>query len=213
MLTVICGPMFSGKTAELIRLVRRDRIGGRKVQLFKFEHDARYAQKDQMASMDGVHLEAVPVDHSKQILTKLDRSCNDVVIDEAQFFDDGIIDVIRALVESRVYVKVAGLTLDFRGEAFPFASGERTMADLLVSADKVVQLSAVCTGARPDGRVCGNTASRTQRLIDGNAASYDSPVHIIGAAELYEARCFKHHEVPGRPSCPVVLEQCMLELA
>ena len=213
MLTVICGPMFSGKTAELIRLVRRDQIGGRRVQLFKFAHDARDADKETMASMDGMQMKAIPVSSSADIFNSLDRSCNDVVIDEVQFFDDGVVDVIRALIDSRVFVKVAGLTLDFRGDAFPFAAGSRTMADLLVMADSIVQLSAVCTAVRSDYRVCGNTASRTQRLIDGKPAPYNSPVHIIGAAELYEARCVKHHEVPGRPACPVSLEQCMLELA
>jgi len=204
--------MFSGKTAELIRLVRRDRIGGRKVQLFKFAHDARYADVNTMASLDGMKLEAIPVSHSSDVVKHLDRSCNDVVIDEVQFFDDGIIDVVRALIDRGVWVKVAGLTLDFRGVAFPFASGERSMSDLLVSADRIIQLNAVCTAMKDVDRVCGNTASRTQRLIDGKPAAYDSAIQTIGSTELYEARCVKHHEVPGRPVCPVTLEQQKLEL-
>src|SRR5690606_19055373 len=100
-----------------------------------------------------------------------------------QFFDEGIVDLVNQLAEKGIRVIVAGLELDFRGE--PFGSLPR----LLALADKVGKLPAICM-------ICGEPASRSERLVDGRPAKYNDPVVIVGAAEMYEARCRKHHEVP-----------------
>lgn len=216
MFTLICGPMYSGKTAELIRRARRDAFAGRRVQYFKFAHDARYASADTMASQDGLQTKAHAVTTSDEILRLYNNMTTDVVIDEIQFFDSNIINVVNALTQSGVYVKSAGLTLDFKGEPFVFSDGNNTMADLLVFADDIIQLHAVCTTQKTINnqmRICGKNASRTQRIINGEPAPYDSPVQSIGATEMYEARCRKHHIVPGKPVSNIRMRQCMLEFA
>lgn len=211
MFTLVCGPMFSGKTAELIRMARRDQIGGRRVQLFKFAGDVRYASAERMASLAGVHLEAIPVSTARDIVLRRDPDADVVVIDEIQFFDSEIIQLIRGFVHQRCDVRAAGLTLDFRGEPFALADQAATMADVLVYADEVIKLHAVCTYVF-ENRVCGNPASRTQRLIDGRPADYHAPVRAIGSQEMYEARCLHHHEVLGRPAIMRCVSQKELEL-
>jgi thymidine kinase len=106
-----------------------------------------------------------------------------VGIDEAQFFDDGIVDVIEGLASKNIRVIVTGLDMDFRGEPFG------CIPELLARADKIVKLQAICM-------TCGEPANRTQRLVDGKPARYDDPIVIVGASEMYEARCRAHHEVP-----------------
>lgn len=212
MFTLICGPMFSGKTAELIRLARRDQIGGRNVQLFKYAGDARYADENHMASYDGTSLQAIRAQSAQDVVRLRDAQADVVVIDEVQFFDCEIIALIRGLSHQGFDVRAAGLSLNFRGEPFPFADAEATMADLMIYADRVVTLSAVCTYAHGN-KVCGAEATRTQRLIDGRPAPYDAPVFAIGAQEMYEARCIEHHEVLGRPAMMRCVKQKELELA
>jgi thymidine kinase len=179
---VICGSMFSGKTDELIRRLIRATIAKQKVQVFKPAIDIRYAV-EKVASHTGSTFDAIPVEKAAEIRLKLDNDTTIVGIDEAQFFDAEVVVVARELAARGVRVLVAGLDMDFRGE--PFGS----MPVLMSEAEDVTKLHAICMS-------CGDDASRTQRLVNGNPARYDDPVVIVGASELYEARCRLHHEVP-----------------
>jgi thymidine kinase len=182
---VICGSMFSGKTEELIRRVRRATIARQTVQVFKPAIDSRYTLQ-RVTSHNGQGFEAIPVAEARAILSLLQPGATVVAIDEAQFFDAGIVPVVDHLAAQGMRVIVAGLDTDFRGE--PFGS----MPDLLCRADDVIKLHAICM-------VCGEEATRTQRLVNGQPANYHDPVIMVGAAEAYEARCREHHVVPGRP--------------
>jgi thymidine kinase len=179
---VISGSMFSGKTDELIRRLVRATIAKQKVQVFKPAIDIRYAV-EKVTSHAGTNYDAIPVQTSADIESKLDEKTTVVGIDEAQFFDAGIVDVARVLADRGIRVLVAGLDTDFRGE--PFGA----MPIFMAIAEHVTKLHAICM-------VCGDEASRTQRLVNGQPARYDDPVVIVGASELYEARCRRHHEVP-----------------
>ena len=116
-------------------------------------------------------------------MNKINGDTTVVGIDEAQFFDDGIVDVIEKLADKGLRVIVTGLDMDFRGEPFG------CIPELLARADRIDKLQAICM-------VCGQPANRTQRLVDGKPANYNDPIVIVGAAEMYEARCRAHHEVP-----------------
>lgn len=202
-LTVITGPMFSGKSTELIRQIRREQIAEKEMQLFKFGEDARYASPEKLASYDGSMLHAIPVARTHDLIALVQPETQLIVIDEIQFFDDIIIDYVSHLVDQGKRVLTAGLNLDFRGEPFPFGhSSTRTIADLLVRADFIVKLSAVCTYRDIDGQRCGHEATRTQRLCNGEPAHYSDPIKLIGSQESYEARCVRHHVVPGK-ACPL----------
>lgn len=179
---VVCGSMFSGKTDELIRRLVRATIAKQKVQVFKPAIDIRYAV-EKVASHTGSTFDAIPVQKAAEIRSKLDQDTTVVGMDEAQFFDPEVVIVAQELAARGVRVLVAGLDTDFRGE--PFGS----MPILMSEAEDVIKLHAICM-------VCGEDASRTQRLVNGKPARYDDPVVIVGASELYEARCRKHHEVP-----------------
>lgn len=184
-LEVIVGPMFSGKSDELIRLIRRVQIARQPVQVFSHALDVRYG-RDQVRSHDGGSLAAVPVAGSADLEGRLDPAAAVIAVDEVQFMDPGIARVADRLVERGLRVILAGLDLDFRGEPFG------PMGELLARADVIHKLEAVCV-------VCGRPAQRTQRLVDGRPAPYDAPIIQVGAQETYEARCRLHHEVPGRP--------------
>jgi len=179
---VICGSMFCGKTEELIRRLRRARIAKQNVQVFKPVIDNRYNHK-KVTSHSGLDVDAQPVESSEDILAQMDTSTTVVGIDEVQFFDDGIVDVVEDLAEQGVRVIVTGLDMDFRGEPFG------CMPDLMARAEKVEKLQAICM-------VCGESASRTQRLVNGEPAHYEEPIVVVGAQEMYEARCRRHHQVP-----------------
>ena len=179
---VICGSMFSGKTDELIRRLRRATIARQHVQVFKPAIDVRYAV-EKVTSHAGTDFAAIPVEKAADILKRLDKETTVVAIDEAQFFDPDIVKVVGELVSHEMRVLVAGLDTDFRGE--PFGS----MPELMARAEHVEKLQAICM-------VCGEPASRTQRLINGKPARFDDPIVVVGAAEMYEARCRAHHEVP-----------------
>jgi thymidine kinase len=179
---VICGSMFSGKTEELIRRVRRAQIARQKVQVFKPRLDDRY-QFERVASHTGMHLDAIVVDGAREIPQLVAPDTTVVVIDEGQFFDWTIADVCDFLADSGRRVIIAGLDMDFRGEPFG------PMPLLMAQAERVDKLQAICV-------VCGAPASRTQRLINGQPASYDDPVIMVGAEEVYEARCRHCHQVP-----------------
>jgi thymidine kinase len=181
---VICGSMFSGKTDELIRRLRRATIARQKVQVFKPAIDNRYAVQ-KVTSHAGTDYDALPIRRAGDLPGFVDQETTVVGIDEAQFFDDEIIAIAQVLANNGIRVIVAGLDTDFRGEPFG------CMPALMAQAERVDKLQAICM-------VCGEPASRTQRLVNGKPANYHDPVVIVGAAELYEARCRKHHEVPGK---------------
>ena len=181
---VICGSMFSGKSEELIRRVRRAQIARQRVQVFKPALDDRYGRR-QVASHDGATVEALPVRSSRDILEHLAGPTTVVAIDEAQFLDRDVVAVVEVLAGRGLRVIVAGLDMDFRGEPFG------PMPEILARAETVDKLQAICM-------VCGAPASRTQRLVNGQPAQYTDPIIMLGAQESYEARCRDHHVVPGR---------------
>ena len=182
---VICGSMFSGKTEELIRRVRRAIIARQKVQVFKPIIDARYSV-ERVTSHNGQGFQAIPVRDVAEIESLLEPDTTVVAIDEAQFFDDALVLLVEKLAARGIRVILAGLDTDFRGEPFG------PMPSLLCRADEVMKLHAICM-------VCGEEATRTQRLVNGQPARYDDPIIMVGAAEAYEARCREHHVVPGKP--------------
>ncbi len=185
-LELVCGSMFSGKTEELLRRIRRAEIGRQQVQIFKPAIDNRYGLV-RVASHNGVAREDAVVVHSAEaILERLSSGTEVVAIDEVQFFDDAILQVVEKLAGNGLRVIAAGLDQDFRGEPFG------PVAALMALAEYVDKLQAICV-------VCGAPASRTQRLIDGRPARYDDPVILVGGSESYEARCRACHAVPGRP--------------
>jgi len=180
---MICGSMFSGKTEELIRRVRRAIIARQTVQVFKPQIDVRYGV-ERVTSHNGLTVEAEPVATAEEILTHLRPQTTVVAIDEVQFFDPAIVRVCNHLAHTGIRVICAGLDTDFRGEPFG------PIPQLMARAEEVEKLNAICV-------VCGENASRTQRLINGQPAAYHDPIVLVGAAEVYEARCRHCHEVRG----------------
>lgn len=178
---LICGSMFSGKTEELIRRLRRARIARQSVQVFKPTIDNRY-DSEKVTSHNGLNFEAIPVATAAQIRDVLQDDTTVVAIDEVQFFETDVIELCETLADEGRRVICAGLDTDFRG--VPFGP----IPALMARAEQVDKLHAICV-------VCGEEASRTQRLIDGEPAAYDDPVVLVGAAEVYEARCRKCHQV------------------
>jgi thymidine kinase len=183
-LEVIVGSMFSGKSEELIRRVKRAIIARRAVQVFKPAIDDRFGS-ELVRSHDGDSFVARPIRSSAELLPLVADETSVVGIDEIQFFDPAIVDVVRSLVASGRRVICAGLDLDFRGE--PFGS----VPVLLALAERVDKLEAICV-------VCGEAATRTQRIVNGVPAFFDEPIIVIGAQEAYEARCRACHDVPRR---------------
>jgi thymidine kinase len=181
---VVCGSMFSGKTEELIRRLRRAQIARQTIQVFKPIIDNRYAE-EAIASHNGLQIKAQPVADSEELRERVDPAATVIAVDEVQFFDESLVDVCEELAEQGKRVICAGLDMDFRGEPFG------PIPQLMAVAELVDKLHAICV-------VCGNPASRTQRLIEGEPACYDDPIVLVGASEVYEARCRKHHEVPRR---------------
>ncbi len=181
---MICGSMFSGKSEELIRRIKRAQIARQRVQVFTHAIDIRYGTA-KVASHSGDDWDAHPVQRASQILEQLQPDVTVVAVDEAQFFDWEIADVVNTLAQRGLRVILAGLDTDFRGEPFG------PMPVLMAQAEQLDKLNAICM-------VCGGPASRTQRLVNGQPAGYDDPVVIVGAQEMYEARCRHHHEVPGK---------------
>jgi len=173
--------MFSGKTEELIRRLRRAVIARQKVQVFKPLIDDRYHEK-RVTSHNGLDFDARPVSFASEILIQVDPDTTVIAIDEVQFFDADVINICEKLADQGKRVICAGLDTDFRG--VPFGP----IPDLMARAEEVDKLHAICV-------VCGEEANRTQRLIDGQPAAYDDPIVLVGAAEVYEARCRQCHAV------------------
>jgi thymidine kinase len=182
---VIAGVMFSGKSEELLRRVRRAIIARRKVQVFKSHLDSRYAGVFSISTHDGREIEATPIDTAAEIFRLVKSDTELVAIDEAQFLDEEIVPVASALAARGVQVILAGTETDFRGEPFG------PMGRLLAIAESVEKLQAICV-------ICGDLATRNQRLVDGKPARYDSPTILVGGRESYEARCRHCHRVPRR---------------
>jgi thymidine kinase len=182
---LICGSMFSGKTEELIRRVRRAEIAKQKVQVFKPSLDDRYGIDRVSAHSGGAQLEAQVVQKAEDIIKRIEDNTTVVAIDEVQFFDWTIAEVCEELANRGLRVILAGLDMDFRGEPFG------PIPLLMAQAEQVDKLQAICV-------VCGAPASRSQRLINGQPASFDDPVILVGASEVYEARCRLHHLVRGK---------------
>lgn len=184
-ITVICGSMFSGKTEELIRLVRRAMHARKKVQVFKSALDTR-CETTVIRTHDGVCFHALAVADVGMLEAMIEPDTQVVGIEEVQFFDEAILPLLQRLADQGVEVIVAGLDQDFRGMPFGF------MPTLMAIADYVLKLHAIC-------KVCGREASRTQRLVDGRPADWNEPTILIGAEEAYEARCRRCHVVRNRP--------------
>lgn len=180
-ITVVCGSMFAGKSEELIRLARRALYAKRKVQVFKPSIDDRYHHTMVVTHM-GVQHEAIPVRHIPDLREKLDPTADTIAIEEAQFFDDSIVDLATELADAGKHVILAGLDQDFRRQPFG------PMPKLLAIADEVVKLRAICMK-------CGAPASHTFRMVDGRPADWDDPIILIGATESYEARCRDCYEI------------------
>jgi thymidine kinase len=178
---VICGSMFSGKSEELIRRVHRVQIAKKKVQVFKPTIDTRYSIQ-YIYSHNGTKIEAINISNSKELLEKIEPDTEVVAIDEAQFYDKGIVTICQKLADQGRRVMVAGLDQDFRGEPFG------PIPELLAVAEHIDKLQAICM-------ICGSPASRTQRLVNGKPAKYSDPIILIGAKETYEARCRKCHVI------------------
>lgn len=177
---VICGSMFSGKTEELMRRLKRAQIARQKIQVFKPAIDDRYSETH-VQSHDANRIASVAVHSSAEILKQIDDNTRVVGIDEAQFLDAGIVDIANKLAYRGMRVIVAGLDLDSFGKPFG------PMPELLAIAESVTKLSAVCT-------VCGGPATRSQRFAPQSETEAQNAQVVVGAAEMYEPRCRFHHE-------------------
>lgn len=182
---LICGSMFSGKSEELIRRIKRATYGNLSVRVFKPAIDNRY-HEESVVSHNGNSILARPVEKATDILDHITDDIDVIGIDEIQFFDEAIVSIVDQLADLGHRVIVAGLDTDFRGEPFG------VMPELMAMSEMVTKLNAICPR-------CGSPASRTQRLIDGEPASYDDPIILVGASESYEPRCRHCHEVPNKP--------------
>lgn len=178
---VVIGPMYSGKSEELIRRLKRAKIAKQNVVAFKPSIDNRYSDED-VVSHSGSSIDAIPIKSAKEIYSYIDGDTEVIGIDEVQFFENEIVDIAIDLADKGIRIIAAGLDMDFKGE--PFGPTPR----LLAVAEFVDKLQAVCV-------ICGNPAHRTQRLINGNPAKYDDPIILVGATESYEARCRQCHVI------------------
>ena len=195
------GPMFSGKTLELLQIAERETIAGRKIQIFKPKIDNRGEGLNVVKSRFGKDWEAVAVDNPRTILDYIQEDTNTVLVDEANFFsrrgEDGefdIVKVFRDLVNRDIRVVFAGLPRDFRGEPFG------PMGDLLARAQEHIPVRAVCD-YNESGYTCGKEATETQRFVDGEPANWNDPIVLVGdKQEGYAARCIAHHVVRNKPT-------------
>ncbi len=183
---VVTGPMFAGKSEELIRRIRTLKYANKNIVCFKPSIDDRYSETS-IASHAGGRYKAYPVQNVEQIKSHISKDVDVVAIDEIQFFGEDILPLLDELANSGIRVMCAGLDMDFRGEPFGI------MPKLLAKAEFVTKLTASC-------KVCGEAATRTQRIIDGHPAYYEDPIVVVGASECYEARCRHHHQVPKKSS-------------
>jgi len=193
---VICGPMFSGKTSELVRQIQLALISKIEIVAFKPKIDNRY-KSDEICTNDGYCVKSIVIEDSKEILNYIEKSqkkIEKIFIDEAQFFDEKIVEVIDCLAKEKgIDVVLAGLDQDFKGAPF----GQ--MPKILGLSQKIRTLTSICVHEKKDGKICGKPAYFTQRLINGKPASFNSPIILVGGTDSYTARCEDHWEVPERP--------------
>jgi len=193
---IICGPMFAGKTSELIRQIDLALISKMNIAVFKAKIDNRY-KKDCVCTNDGHSFKSIVIGKSVEIVEHIKKSpkpIEKIFIDEGQFFDEKIIDVVTYLTKEKgVDVVITGLIQNFRGEPFG------PIPKLMGLAQKVINLTAICVHEKEDGSICRKNAYFTQRIINGIPASYDSPIILVGGADSYTARCEEHWIVPDRP--------------
>jgi thymidine kinase len=189
---VISGVMFSGKSEELLRRVRRAVLARRKVQVFKSHLDERYGGLQVVSTHDGGRIESEPLSSSVELMERIRADTAVVAVDEVQFIDGGIVEVANALADRGVRVILAGTDMDFRGRPFG------PIAPLLAIAEQVDKLHAICVK-------CGQLATRNQRLIVGRPAPAEGPTIHIGGLESYEARCRSCHEVPSEARRQIAL--------
>ncbi len=182
---VVCGPMFAGKTEELIRRIKRLEYAKQSVLVFKPKIDTRYVVNE-IVSHNLSKKPSIIIENSTEILNYVTDETDAVVIDEVQFFDLGVVEIAEGLADRGIRVIVGGLDRNFRGEPFG------PMPDLLARAEFVTKLTAICVKS-------GLPATRTQRIIDGKPANYSDPLILVGANESYEPRSRHYHEVPGKP--------------
>ena len=181
---VICGPMFAGKTEELLRRVRRLEYAHKNVVLFKPMIDDRY-EKSYVVSHNQNKALCVVIKDASEMFKYVNDSTDAIVIDEFQFLGEEAVDIVLAFSRRGIRVILSGLDRDFRNE--PFTNMPRIMS----YADNVLKLTAICVK-------CGEPATCTQRILNGKPAPYDNPQILVGATESYEARCATCHEVPGK---------------
>jgi thymidine kinase len=180
-LRVIAGCMFSGKTEELMRLLRRAELARQSVITIKHKVDNR-VDVSCINSHAGRLLAAVPAEDIASLRAAVPANVTVVAIDEAQFFPEHVVDFVEELIQKGIRVIVAGLDTDFRG--LPFGS----MPQLLTIADHVTKLTAICVQ-------CGSEARHTQRLVNGTPADWNDPLVMVGAQDSYEARCRNCFEI------------------
>lgn len=178
---VIAGPMFAGKSEELLRRIRRLDYAKQKYVVFKPAIDTRYS-KGELVSHIKNKSKAIPIKKAHEIYEHISYNTDVVVVDEAQFLDIELVEICEKLANEGRRVIVAGLDMDFRGEPF------EVMGQLLSKAEDVTKLTAICMK-------CGAPATRSQRIINGKPARYDDPIVVVGAEEAYEPRCRHCHEV------------------
>lgn len=179
---IIVGPMYAGKSEELIRRVNRAKIANLRVLSFKPAIDDRYSD-NHITSHNGKKLECISVTNAAEILQYITNEEFDVLsIDEVQFLEEEIIDICQRVADMGKRVICSGLDMDFRGEPF------KIVPDLMAIAENVTKLTAICMK-------CKMPATRTQRIVNGKPAKYDDPTIMVGANESYEARCRACHEV------------------
>ena len=195
-LEVICGSMFSGKSEELIRRIRRVEFAHAKAAVFKHKIDNRISI-DYITSHGGDKYKAIAIDTPSDMELFVSDSVQLIAVDEVHFFGEEIVPVIMNFIDQGKRIIVAGLDLDFRG--IPFGC----MPTLLSIANTVIKLNAICA-------VCGDEAIFTQRLINGRAAKFDDPLILIGAQDCYQARCRDCYIIdkPAWNEAPVLSNIC-----
>lgn len=178
---VVCGPMFAGKSEELIRRVRRLGYAKKNYIVFKPAIDNRYSDSE-VVSHDKRSLKSISINNSKEVSKYINDTLDAVIFDEVQFLDEGIIEAIEDLANKGLRVICGGLDMDFKGEPF------KIISELLARAEKIDKLTAICV-------CCGEPATRSQRLVNGEPASIHDDVILVGSTESYEPRCRKCHQI------------------
>jgi thymidine kinase len=182
---IITGPMFAGKTEELLRRIRRLQYAKKNIVVFKPTIDDRYSMNE-VVSHDKNRTKSVNISRAEEMFEHVDSNIEVVAIDEIQFLNEEVCEIIESFAAQGIHVIVSGLDTDFRGEPFGF------IPKILSKAESVVKLSAICVQ-------CGAPGTKTQRMVDGKPARYHDPIVLIGASESYEARCRHCHRVYAKP--------------